>query len=1471
MAVHRGRKKRLKNNAAAPAARNPPRSDASHHSDSSDVEIISVTAFHNTGSGCKRPRPRRAAIKNLEEKEDEEEAIEAENVIEVKPEPRLADSEATAIMRTREGGEGKKEKPQRRLLDFVVHDGQGAEQPIEILETVPLFVTATILPVTGLLEKQRGFRCQSFGPLESWCISGYEDGVLVVWICTEAGDYICCKPAASYKTWYSALADKSSLCIAVFKALSKPDGGDPELPLESLVAQVARRSKKTSLSQPFSREYLISIGGFVSSQLKAMDVSASDGDQVFTGLPALVALEKESASCRMEDVSLACHGRKNGTLTINEPDGSNPSSEHSSGLTDQYAGDAQYAQLLQEREERAMRMRSGGAKAKSYIKINEDELAVDYPFPEFYKPEEEETDEYLVMSGDDGELEHRMLYDWALYNSDMRFVSLELLPMVSGAETDVEVFGSGLVTEDNFEYCMDNEPDDAASTTHNENLLRVYLSSIKEWKIEFGAKILSISIRTAGAWYRLGPPSAQYAAWYSPVLKTARLARHIITMLKVVSRVSRLSFPDVVKRLTDQTQDSDTFVGSKVADVERFVVVHGQILLQQFSEFPDDTIRKSSFVTGLLKMMEERHHTKLKVSKKKLLRGRNLNPRGSLQPDASKTKPMRATTTQLVNRIWSDYCSTYNEDGTCEPEAENVRRQQDQKADAKAIRGHLIKPGEAVRYEVEGAEDAFLLVEYLYKANGRSMVHGRVLVKGESTVLGDAASKRELFLTGSCDNVEVRDAKEIVTVELRRRPWGHMHRKDNATADEEERERGRDREIKGLPTEYFCQAIYVPEKGGFFRIPHDKLALGTGVCEGCKSREEAKTKDSLSLFANLQGFRFQGVEYHINDFVYVDITQIMTQSQDEIQKFKGGRNKGLRAFTICQLMDIIPSSKTGAEQLTVRKFYRPEDVDLGKAYKADVHEVYFCERTTTISLAAVRGKCTVVKRQEFTVASETKALMDLFFCSCVYDPLKGTVKQLPANVKLGKPPAASSLASAKGKGKLVEDDRQPKETSANDEKLSMLDIFAGCGGLSEGIHQSGIASTKWAIEYDHAAAEAFKMNHPTATVFFDNCNVVLRSIMEIGGDLDDCCSTPEAAEMASKLSENQKSSLPRPGEVDFISGGPPCQGFSGMNRFNKRNWSKIQCEMVLGFLSYADYFRPRYFLLENVRNFVSFNKGQTFRLTLASLLEMGYQVRFGILQAGHYGISQSRTRAIIWAAAPDEVLPDWPEPVHVFASAQLKIPLSGNSVYAAADDTRGGAPLRSITVRDTIGDLPPVANGTEKPETPYGNEPQSWFQKNIRGGATVLRDHICKEMNELNFIRCQRIPKRPGADWRDLPDEKVKLSTGQTVDLIPWCLPNTAERHNQWKGLFGRLDWDGNFPTSITDPQPMGKVGMCFHPEQDRIVTVRECARSQGFPDSYKFFGTMQNKHRQIGNAVPPPLAKALGVKLKEAIQQASS
>lgn len=86
-------------------------------------------------------------------------------------------------------------------------------------------------------------------------------------------------------------------------------------------------------------------------------------------------------------------------------------------------------------------------------------------------------------------------------------------------------------------------------------------------------------------------------------------------------------------------------------------------------------------------------------------------------------------------------------------------------------------------------------------------------------------------------------------------------------------------------------------------------------------------------------------------------------------------------------------------------------------------------------------------------------------------------------------------------------------------------------------------------------------------------------------------------------------------------------------------------------------------------------------------------MRFGILEAGAFGVSQSRKRAFIWAASPEETLPEWPEPMHVFAGPELKVSLNGNMQYAAVRSTATGAPFRAITVRDTIGDLPEVANG----------------------------------------------------------------------------------------------------------------------------------------------------------------------------------
>ncbi|CAL0328676.1 unnamed protein product [Lupinus luteus] len=1403
-------------------------------------------------------------------------------------------------------------------------------------------------------EKEKGIRCGGFGRIETWDISGYEEGSPVIWLSTDVADYDCLKPAPGYKKIYDHFFEKARACIEVYKKLAKSAGGDPDLSIDELLAGIARSmiGSKSFSGTTSVKDFVISQGQFIYKQLVGLDMTSKTNDKMFADIPALVALKDESR--KQANYVHAKVKPSNGTLRIDSGVRDEENKNQMNSITEEVAEedeDAKLARLLQEDEHwRSIKQkknpRTTSSSKKYYIKIDEDEIANDYPLPVYYKTSLQETDEFIVFDNDYDvydieDLPRSMLHNWSLYNSDARLISLELLPMKSCSDIDVTIFGSGVMTaDDGSGFHLDTDADQSSSNSSGALVadgIPIYLSAIKEWMIEFGSSLIFISIRTDMAWYRLGKPSKQYAPWYDTVLKTARLAIDIITLLKEQSRVSRLSFGDVIKKVSEFTPKDKSYISSDPLSVERYIVVHGQIVLQLFAEYPDDTIRKSPFVTGLMSQMEARHHTKWLVKKKKVVPKSepNLNPRAAVASIVSKRKAMQATTTKLINRIWGEYYSNHMPEDSKEGAGSEVKdedevEEQEENEDEDIeetlcleetqkphsaskqiktfsadreirwhgdpegktssgyllykeaiIHGDVISVGGSVLVEVdESDEPDIYYVEYMFEAKGgKKMFHGRMMQHGCNTVLGNTANEREVFLANECRDLRLEDVKQAAIVDLRKMLWGHQHRKDNTASDKTDRARAEDRKKKGLPTEYYCKSLYWPERGAFFSLPYDTLGLGSGICHSCNLKEAEREKEMFKVNSSKSSFILNGTEYGLLDYVYVSPFDF--DERIEQGTHKSGRNVGLKAYVVCQVMEIIVNkeikqAEIKSTQVKVRKFFRPEDISNEKAYCSDVQEVYYSNETHIISAQSIEGKCEVRKKNDVPACSASGLFQNVFFCEHLYDPATGSLKKLPAHIKVKYSSAQKGDAAAlkrKGKSKEGESVREPeKEMKTLDEKrLATLDIFAGCGGLSEGLQQSGIANTKWAIEYEEPAGDAFRANHPEALVFVNNCNVILRAVMEKCGDTDDCISTSEASELAAKLDEKDISNLPMPGQVDFINGGPPCQGFSGMNRFNQSSWSKVQCEMILAFLSFADYFRPRYFLLENVRNFVSFNKGQTFRLTLASLLEMGYQVRFGILEAGAFGVSQSRKRAFIWAASPEDVLPEWPEPMHVFSAPQLKISLSEGVQYAAVRSTANGAPLRAITVRDTIGDLPPVGNGASKSNMEYGHEPASWFQRNIRGDMAVLTDHISKEMNELNLIRCQRIPKRPGSDWRDLPEEKITLSTGQVVDLIPWCLPNTAKRHNQWKGLFGRLDWEGNFPTSITDPQPMGKVGMCFHPDQDRILTVRECARSQGFPDSYQFSGNIIHKHRQIGNAVPPPLAFALGRKLKEAVESKSS
>ncbi|KAL1190939.1 DNA (cytosine-5)-methyltransferase 1 [Cardamine amara subsp. amara] len=1388
----------------------------------------------------------------------------------------------------------------RRLTDFILHDSDGVSQAVEMLEICDLFISGVILPSDECSdkEKRKRVRCQSFGRVETWRISGFEDGSPMILISTNLADYVC--------------------------------GGDPDTSLDELLAAVVRSMVDSNYFSSCAaiQDFVIFQGEFIYNQLVGLDETAMIHETHFAEIPVLVSLRDEKSRL---DKAVQMEGNpSNGSLRI---DGVSQVAEGETLTTDQLDDgadkDGKYMKLLQDEEYRQSmqrpRKKSSTASKNVYIKIDEDEIANDYPLPSYYKTSKEETDELLLSDAgyevNPNDLPSRTLHNWALYNSDLRLISLELLPMKQCDNMDVTIFGSGVVTDDDGSWFSIDDTSssmESGSQSHDPDGMNIFLSQVKEWMIEFGREFIGISLRTDMAWYRLRKPSKHYAPWFEPVLKTARVGISIITLLEEETRVPELSFPEIMKRLSAFQKTDKAYISSDIRTVERYVVIHGQIISQLFAVYPLAEIRRSLFVTDLASKMVQRNHTRWNIKKKKILQnGLNLNPRAGMVPVVSKREAMRATTTCLINRIWGEYFSIDSqEDSLQEIAAENREEEveeeggneEDDNEDAedtvqksqtpKKIRGSseemeikwvgeilgktfageplygqamvggvMVAVGGAVILDIDDPNEfpAIYFVEYMFESSDHcKMLHGRLLQRGSETVLGNAANDRELFLTDECMTVQLKDLKGTVSFKIRSRPWGHQYRKEAITADKLDQARAEERKAKDLPIEYYCKSLYSPKRGGFFSLP--VIGHGSGFCNSCKVRKDEEERSEVKLNVSTTRLFLNGIEYSAADYVYVSPNFIT----------KAGLKDSPPSFVVCQLLKITQKGSrkprkdnSGPFWVEARRFYRPEDVSAGKAYTSDIQELYYSKDIVYLRPEVIVGKCEVRKKNDMPLPREYPISDHIFFCELLYDSSNGSLKQLPADMKLKFSTIKDDTLLRMKKGKGVESetdsgivklDEVPKEM-----RLATLDVFAGCGGLSQGLKMAGVSDTKWAIEYEEPAGQAFRQNHPESTVFVDNCNVILRAIMEKGGDQDECISTKEANELAAKLNEDQKSTLPLPGQVDFITGGPPCQEFSGMSRFNESSWSKVQCEMILAFLSFADYFRPRYFLLENVRTFVSFNKGNTFQLTVASLLEMGYQVRFGILEASAYGVSQSRERAFIWAAAAEEVLPEWPEPMHVFATPELNISLSQGLRYSAIRSTKLGAPFRSITVRDAIGDLPPVENGESKTSKEYEADLVSWFQKEIRGNRIALTDHICKEMNELNLIRCKKIPKSPGADWHNLPKEKVKLSNGLLEDLIPWCLPNTAEK-NEWKGLFGRLDWQENFPTSVTDPQPMGKVGMCFHPDQDRIVTVRECARSQGFPDSYEFAGNITDKHRQIGNAVPPPLAFALGRKLKEAL-----
>lgn len=386
-----------------------------------------------------------------------------------------------------------------------------------------------------------------------------------------------------------------------------------------------------------------------------------------------------------------------------------------------------------------------------------------------------------------------------------------------------------------------------------------------------------------------------------------------------------------------------------------------------------------------------------------------------------------------------------------------------------------------------------------------------------------------------------------------------------------------------------------------------------------------------------------------------------------------------------------------------------------------------------------------------------------------------------------------------------------------------IDLFAGAGGLSEGLSEAGFHCL-FANEVMPIYAQTYMKNHiGTKVLTADIRTIDAKDVMHDLG-------------------------LER-GELDLIAGGPPCQGFS-INAPVRSN-EDSRNHLFKEYLRFVDTFAPRAILIENVPGLVSFEKGATLHAIIEALANYGYGADVHILGAAYYGVPQMRWRTIIIGLRGKEV------PSEIFPTPIFHAPIRPNFTTTFAGKQLVKLPTseslaKFTTVEEAIGDLPPLECG-EKGDAvkDYACEPQCDYQKMMRIGTGGVYNHESPKLSATNLERLKFI--KPGGNWTDIP-----------FDMLPKGMQRARKSDHTMR--YGRVRPDGLASTILTKCDP--HWGAFFHYSQDRSFTVREAARIQSFPDHFVFCGNTAEQFAQVGNAVPPLLAKAIGLSIINALNQ---
>ncbi|PPR01483.1 hypothetical protein CVT26_015106 [Gymnopilus dilepis] len=1166
----------------------------------------------------------------------------------------------------------------------------------------------------------------------------------------------------------------------------------------------------------------------------------------------------------------------------------------------------------------------------------------------YYTPGDEVAeDAQLRIAGETAPVEEdsdctipiRLLSDYTIYNLETRrLVAVDELLQLDYCKE--QYAASGLVRPwfgdgDSLDDGQSDDDDRRSSASVSEDD-RITLTRLLEFSIHSSSEedLLDskIYIRTKFAWYILGCPSQLYTSYFSPFWIRHRLL-HLLIMAAVNNKHTTYeqfsqNLPDL-----DETEGSivtaQTILGRQLRGED---LTSDDTMAYLLSALPDicasNGIRIASVpvIQRILgkRIPSSRHSANRSNAKVRQTRTETLDLRRSSNPERAVLKHHgRTFLTDVVNRIAKNLFEVSLD------VAEALVDQDDEEVaqDLPRFKAHYSNPGhmewgkkfkgpgktywslyiDGVLYTAgdivmvePGTESAsaevlkasqtinkygnrwwFCQIRYFFEIPSKSgtvkMFHGHWFMHGSKTLLQETSHSKALYLLNQCDD-------NPVTSIFRKCNFRILQSFQQEVVDDGSSD----------SNDFFCSHLYDEEMVAFVDIPEGALTVTRdGPSKSCFSCLHKAKEDSLAdIMIGTEETTIYGIKYHVHDFVYI--------------------HPGLTSGSI--LLEIGQITKFQKQQVAVRLLGRYDEyVKYQKKLQssdcdliADERRLYLRDEVRLISADEIDGLCHVLHS---TDEAKIKAWIqedDHFYLSEA-----GSKEHLyPIKQK----DLAVCISCRQADSEAIQHARRFQQTNS---KLVGMELFSGAGGLGTGMQMSGFVETKYAVEFSPAAAKTYMKNHPDTKVYCqDSSNLLKYAIL---GKNSNGKSKPPS----SNIDGTECPPLPKKTDgIDFIFGGPPCQSFSRANHSKRRD--DIRSTLACNMLSYVEHYEPTYFLLENVAGFLDhkfYNTRETksgeieseiqfgmVKFVMRTLIALGYQAHFKLLQSGQYGIPQSRNRVIFWAAKRGVPLPKFPIPVYAFPKAvhRVKLP-TGDSLDPPTrckipTKFHHFAPFKPRTVNDAIGDLP--CFDWENPHKIIPETNQSY--KSAK-----------KRQDELGIPSFEAVAEGRRGDFGDLPGypmgatypcqpqnsyqrwlrqgmETQKLLTGHYTtrlgskiieanldrtdylkDLPSSVLPNYAKPHAQKKNktFYGRMDGNGFFKCAVTTLSPNLKNQWPLHPSQKRIITVREAARSQGFPDDYIFESCntspsqiVQDQLRQIGNAVAVPFALALGKELGKAM-----